>query len=459
MYKKNTVGVFGLGNMGTGLAKNFIRNNISVSVYNRLTKNEMNIIPNFLNNYTSKDVLGFTNISDFVNSLKRPRIILLLIPSGNIVDEIIYALKNLLNNSDIIVDCGNSYFKDSRSRSEKLLKKNILYADCGISGGPEGAENGPSIMLGGTKKTSNKLETLFKKISATNVNNNPCCGFLGGIGSGHYTKMVHNGIEYAEMKLLTEVFTILKLKYNYLEISKIFNSWNKRKNKSYLLEATRKILIKKNINKKYIIDSIDNKAKSKGSGKWCAIESLNFDLYNSLTISSVVSRNLSNKSRLFIGRKKIKSSNEIDLKALEDALYMARIINHSQGFELIQVASKKYNWKIENSKVSKIWSNGSILSSKLLNIISNHFEKNQNLFKINSLLKDLKFKETQLKKILKYSIDNNLPIDNFSSAYNFWMSITTGNLNSSLIQAQRDFFGKHGFLNFTDNKIESINWV
>ena len=225
------------------------------------------------------------------------------------------------------------------------------------------------------------------------------------------------------------------------------------------MEATRKILIKKNINKKYIIDSIDNKAKSKGSGKWCAIESLNFDLYNSLTISSVVSRNLSNKSRLFIERKKIKSSNEIDLKALEDALYMARIINHSQGFELIQVASKKYNWKIENSKVSKIWSNGSILSSKLLNIISNHFEKNQNLFKINSLLKDLKFKETQLKKILKYSIDNNLPIDNFSSAYNFWMSITTGNLNSSLIQAQRDFFGKHGFLNFTDNKIESINWV
>ena len=138
---------------------------------------------------------------------------------------------------------------------------------------------------------------------------------------------------------------------------------------------------------------------------------------------------------------------------------MARIINHYQGFELIQEASKKYNWKIQNSKVSKIWSNGSILSSKLLNVVSNHLKENQNLFDIDSLLNDMKLKETQLKKVLKYSVDNNLPIDNFSSAYNFWMSITTGNLNSNLIQAQRDFFGKHGFLNLTNNKVESANWI
>ena len=245
MIKKNTVGVFGLGNMGAGLAKNFIRNKISVSVYNRITKTEMNIIPDFLNEYNSKNVLGFTNISDFVNSLKRPRIILLLIPSGNIIDESIYNLKKVLNNNDIIVDCGNSYFKNSKNRSEKLLKKNIYYTDCGISGGPKGAENGPSIMIGGSKKTSIKLEKLFKKICAKDISNNPCCGFMGGIGSGHYIKMIHNGIEYAEMKLLTEVFTILKLKYNYSEISKIFHKWNKGKNKSYLLEATRKILLKK----------------------------------------------------------------------------------------------------------------------------------------------------------------------------------------------------------------------
>ena len=459
MIKKNTVGVFGLGNMGAGLAKNFIRNKISVSVYNRITKAEMNIIPDFLKEYNSKNVLGFTNISDFVNSLKRPRIILLLIPSGNIIDESIYNLKKLLNNNDIIVDCGNSYFKNSKNRSEKLLKKNIFYTDCGISGGPKGAENGPSIMIGGSKKTSIKLEKLFKKICAKDISNNPCCGFMGGIGSGHYIKMIHNGIEYAEMKLLTEVFTILKLKYNYLEISKIFHKWNKGKNKSYLLEATRKILLKKDVKKKYILDSIDNKAKGKGSGKWCAIESLNLDLYNSLTISSVLSRNISNKPRLFVERKKIKSSNDIKLEALEDALYMARIINHYQGFELIQVASKKYNWKIQKSKVSKIWSNGSILSSSLLNVISNLFKENQNLFDIDSLLNDMKLKETQLKKVIKYSVDNNLPIDNFSCAYNFWMSITTGNLNSNLIQAQRDFFGKHGFLNLTNNKVESANWI
>tara|TARA_B100000963_G_scaffold110440_1_gene96106 strand:+ start:16208 stop:17587 length:1380 start_codon:yes stop_codon:yes gene_type:complete len=459
MFKKNTVGVFGLGNMGAGIAKNFIRNNISVSVYNRLTKDEMNIIPDFLNNNNSKNVLGFTNIYNFVNSLKRPRIILLLIPSGNIIDENIDNLKKILNNNDIIVDCGNSYFKNSRSRSEKLLKKRIFYIDCGISGGPKGAENGPSIMIGGPKKTSNKLQILFKKICAKDISNNPCCGFMGGIGSGHYVKMIHNGIEYAEMKLLTEVFTILKLTYNYSEISEIFNNWNKGKNKSYLLDATRKILLKKNIKNKYIIDSIDNKVKSKGSGKWCAIESLNLDLYNSLTVSSVISRNISNKSKLFIDRKKIKSSNEIDLKALEEALFMSRVINHYQGFELIQLASKKYNWKIENSKVSDVWSNGSILSSRLLNIISNHFKENQNVFYVDLLLNDVKFKENQLKKILKYSIDNNLPIDNFCSAYNFWMSITTGNLNSNLIQAQRDFFGKHGFLNLSNSKLESINWI
>ena len=138
---------------------------------------------------------------------------------------------------------------------------------------------------------------------------------------------------------------------------------------------------------------------------------------------------------------------------------MARIINHYQGFELIQAASKKYNWKIQNSKVSKIWSNGSILSSELLNVVSNHFEVNQNLFDVDSLLNDMKLKETQLKKVLKYSVDNNLPIDNFSSAYNFWMSITTNNLNSNLIQAQRDFFGKHGFFNLTNNTVESANWI
>ncbi len=459
MIKKNTVGVFGLGNMGSGLAKNFIRNKISISVYNRVTKNEMDIIPDFLSKYNSKNVSGFTNISDFVNSLKRPRIILLLIPSGNIIDESIYNLKKVLNNNDIIVDCGNSYFKNSKVRSEKLLKKNIHYIDCGISGGPKGAENGPSIMLGGAKKTSIILEKLFKKVCAKDISNNPCFGFMGGVGSGHYIKMIHNGIEYAEMKLLTEVFTILKLKYNYSEISKIFQNWNKGKNKSYLLEATRKILLKKNVAKKYILDSIDNKAKSKGSGKWCAIESLNLDLYNSLTISSVLSRNISNKPRLFFERKKIKSSNEIKLEALEEALYMARVINHHQGFELIQAASKKYNWKIQNSKVSKVWSNGSILSSKLLNVVSYHFEVSQNLFDVDSVLNDLKLKETQLKKVLNYSVDNNLPIDNLSSAYNFWMSITTGNLNSNLIQAQRDFFGRHGFLNLTNNKVESANWI
>tara|TARA_B100001996_G_C18671883_1_gene597043 strand:+ start:3246 stop:4634 length:1389 start_codon:yes stop_codon:yes gene_type:complete len=461
MNKLNSIGIIGLGVMGKALTENLLEKKISVSVYNRSTNKEKHVISNFIStNKHITDLKGFTKLLPFIKSLKQPRKIILMLPAGKIIDTILKSLNDLLITNDIIIDCGNSNYKDAKKRSDFLSKNKIEFIDCGISGGQEGAKKGPSIMIGGKKTNYIKIKSFLQTISAKDNNNLSCCAHMGGLGSGHYVKMIHNGIEYGEMQLIAETFSLLKIHHNYNQIANIFEEWNKTEHSSFLLKATINILREKNNENTHILDTILDEAKSKGTGVWASKEGLNIASSNSIMISSVMARNLSlNKTlREKMNLKRNKTDNSINLNSLKEAFIMARIINHHQGFQLLLKASSLYNWKMEISEIARIWTNGSIIKSNLMIELIRLMKKNSNILKINSVFKDLIKKEKSIKKLILFATQNSIPVNCYSSAYNFWISITSKSLNANLIQAQRDYFGNHGYIDIEKNSFKNYNW-
>ena len=461
MNKLNSLGIIGLGTMGSALSENILNNEISLSVFNRYNANEKMVIKNFINkNKKFKYLKGFQNLSQFINSLKKPRNIIILIPTGKIIDKLIKDLIPLLDKNDLIIDGGNSFYKDSIKR-ENLLKKNeIEFLDCGISGGKEGARYGPSIMIGGNKKNFKRIYPFFKKISARDLQKKECCTYMGGIGSGHFAKMIHNGIEYGEMQLIVETFSILNLKYSYPEIVKFFEKLNDSVDNSFLLRSTISILKEKKSSKEYVVDEILDEAESKGTGLWASIEGLNLNQSNSVMISSLIARNLSSNKLL---RKKynIKRSSsklKFDLKHIKKAFYISKCINHYQGIEIIRKAKVDFNWNIDLSEIARIWTNGCIIKSKLMIEISEILKKDENLMNNSKFFNSIKRGEDSLKTILTLGINNNLALLSFSAAFNYWIAITSENSNANLIQAQRDFFGNHGYKNKKTNTIMNYPW-
>lgn len=468
MKNKQKIGVIGMAVMGSNLALNMSQKGYSVSIYNR-SPEKTNLV--ILNN-KSTNLVPFYNIKDFVNSIITPRKIFLMVKSGKSTDNIINLIIPFLEKNDILIDAGNSFYKDTMNRHYKLSKKGLNFIGMGISGGEEGALKGPSIMPGGEKKVYKLISPILKKISAKADDKTPCVTYIGPNGSGHYVKMIHNGIEYGDMQLIAESYFLLKILLNIKnkEISKIFNQWNKSELNSYLIEITIDILKKKNSQGIYLLDIILDEASNKGTGKWTSKEALDLGEPLSLITESVFARYISSlksqrliAAKILIGPKtKIIDNNIKFIENIRRALYLGKIISYAQGFSQINAASKKNNWNLNCCNIAKIFRSGCIIRAKFLTKIIEAFENN---LKIENLLISPYFKNicnkyhSSLREIVIYAIKNGISVPAFSAAISYYDSYRAEASPANLIQAQRDYFGSHMYkIKNGNGQLFHTNW-
>jgi len=458
-------GVIGLGVMGRNLSLNIAEKGYPLSVYNRAVVGEENIVSDFLlsaQELKNAKIEGFTDLKQFINSLNRPRKIILMIPAIAI-DNIITLLKPLLTEGDIIIDGGNSYFGDTQNRYKKLINNKLHFFGVGISGGKFGARNGPAIMFGGDKNVYEKIAPLFLSIAAKDCEGKSCCSYIGTDGAGHFVKMIHNGIEYAEMQLLAEIYSILSINKSNEEINALLLKWNKSNLASYLLEITANILTKKE-GDGYLLDIIVDKAENKGTGSWSAKVAFDVGTVNTMMSSAVFARYISSlkamRTKLSKNIDKVNVSSAIEVETLKKAYFFARIINHQQGFELMSKASNHYNWNISLAEVARVWTNGCIIKSDLMMKCADYLKVSDQLFDNQDIIENLKINEEATQKILSFGLANRLWLPLFSEAHSYWVAMTTKRLSANLIQAQRDYFGSHSYqkIGYPENKYFNTNW-
>lgn len=456
MVKKYKIGIIGFGIMGKNLALNFESKGFSVAVYDTNTAGMENFIREKTKN---KEIIGAKSIQVLTNYLEKPRKILLMVPAGKAVDSIIDKLLPNLEKGDIIIDGGNSFFQDTIKRERKLKEKDIYFLGTGISGGEEGALIGPSIMPGGDFSAWKNVKLPLQKIAAKAFDGSPCSEYLGKNGAGHYVKMVHNGIEYAIMQLVSETYCLLKeiLKLSNEEISKVFSSWNEKELSSYLLEITEIILKRKDEETgEYLIDLILDTAEQKGTGKWASQNALDLGVpaYNFGTsvffrFISAYKKERGEASKLLSGPKPKKLKKEkVVINQFYDALYLSEICAYTQGFELLKTGSREYNWDLNLESIARIWQGGCIIRTKLLERIKLFFaqkDKMPNLLLNKYFRKKFKEKQKNWRKIVALAIENGIPMSGFSSALAYYDSYRSLRLPTNLIQAHRDFFGAHTY--------------
>ncbi|WP_343189164.1 NADP-dependent phosphogluconate dehydrogenase [Buchnera aphidicola (Chaitoregma tattakana)] len=452
--QKKDLGIIGMSVMGKNLCLNLERNGYFVSIFNRsFEKSKKIVIEN-----PKKNIFCFDNLKEFIFSIEKPRKIFLMIKSGIATDQIINNIVSYLEKDDIIIDLGNSFYKDTIRREKHLETLNIKFIGAGISGGEMGALLGPSIMPGCKKHVYNLVKSIFLNISAK-YRGSPCVDYIGPNGSGHYLKMVHNGIEYGDMQIISEAYFILKnlLKIDNKKISDIFDKWNKGELNSYLIEITKKILLKRDKNGMYLLDLISDVARNKGTGKWVCQNALDLEAPLSLITESVLYRYISslqderNKaSKILYGPKGLHIINNKTnfIEDLRRSLYFSKIISYAQGFSQLYLISIKNKWNLNYENIAKIFRSGCIIRAKFLNNIVNAYKKNKDL---KNLLLDEYFSEVlckyqnSLRNIISISVNSGLSIPAFCSAISYYDSYRSKKLSSNLIQAQRDFFGSHGY--------------
>lgn len=450
------IGVIGLGVMGKNLTLNMVDHGFTVSVYNR----EYSWTEEFIDNNKTDKILGTMTLEDFVMSLKTPRKILLMIKAGSPVDETIAHIEPFLTKGDVIIDGGNSNFNDTNRRTREITEKGFLFIGTGVSGGEEGARHGPSIMPGGSVEAWPLVKDILQAISAKVEDGSPCCEWVGENGAGHYVKMVHNGIEYGDMQLITETYHLMKslLHMSAEEISVVFDEWNKGKLNSYLIEITRNILRVKDTDGQPLVEKILDTAGQKGTGKWTGISALELGVSVTLIAESVFQRCISAmkeervhaSSQLnYEGHQNLTVTDKIAfINDLRDALYASKIISYTQGFMLMRAAAQEYGWKLNNGGIALMWRGGCIIRSVFLGEIKKAFDKNPNL---ESLLMDSFFKEQiesaqkSWRKVVTKAIEAGIPVPGFSSALTFFDSYRSAILPANLLQAQRDYFGAHTY--------------
>ncbi|WP_203255882.1 NADP-dependent phosphogluconate dehydrogenase [Hyunsoonleella ulvae] len=463
--KQAEIGVIGLGVMGSSLSLNFASKGFNVSVYNRLIPEEKHVLDNFSNRIEEgMSVNIFTDLEDFVASLERPRKILMMIKAGSAIDAVTEVLLPFLSEGDVLIDGGNSHYLDTNRRVAVLKQKNIHFMGCGISGGESGALKGPSIMPGGTKDNYKHLAPFLEAIAAKDKQGLACCTHIGPEGSGHFVKMIHNGIEYAEMQLLAELYGLLSTSKTNEDIAQIFKTWNTTYLNSYLLEITIDILEKKE-NEVYVLDTILDKAGNKGTGSWSAKTAFNLGTVNTMMSAAVFARYISSfKSRRVAMSKRIykniESNESFDIDMLERAYRFARIINQHQGFELIKEASNTYNWDLNLSEIARIWTNGCIIRSKFMEDSITVFKVHDNYLDSKSILEQLISDEPAIKQSIMLSMLNRVAFDTFWAAYSYWVAMSSKKLPANLIQAQRDYFGAHTYerVDAPEGQFFHTNW-
>lgn len=460
-------GLFGLGVMGKSLCRNLANNGFKISIFNRHVEGiEEDIAKNFKTQYAElSNAEAFDDIASFVNSLQEPRKIMLMVNAGKTIDFVIEDLLPHLSKNDILIDGGNSNYLKTKERFDYLKTKGIHFIGTGVSGGEEGALKGPSIMPSGDLEAYNNVKPFLNKIAAKDKNNLPCCTYVGSEGSGHFIKMVHNGIEYVEMQLLAEVYSILSATgKNPTEIAEVLEV-AKINIDSYLLNISIDVLKKKE-NKDWLINKILDKAGNKGTGNWTTIASLELGVPSTMIASALFSRYTSfyKKDRIKASksfRKKQSSNLKIDLNDLLNAYQFARIINHYQGFNLIQKASKNYAWNLNLSEIARIWTSGCIIKSDLMSQLVGVFNKSSSVLEDKSILRQIKNLKLSANNIVANCILNDVAVSSLSESINFFNEYTTSNSSANLIQAQRDYFGAHKYQRVDDSsgKFYHTKWT
>ncbi len=452
---KSQIGLIGLAVMGENLVLNLEDKGFSVSVYNRTTKK----VDNFVTGRAKgKNIKGYHSVKALVESLERPRKVILLVKAGKPVDEFIELLIPYLAKDDIIIDGGNSHFPDTIRRTEYVESKGLLYIGTGVSGGEEGALKGPSIMPGGSKKAWPILKPIFQKIAAHTTEGEPCCDWVGENGAGHFVKMVHNGIEYGDMQMICETYQMMKYGLNMTnpEMELVFSRWNKGKLDSYLIEITRDILGYKDEQGEYTIDQILDTAGQKGTGKWTAIAALDEGMPLTLIGEAVFARCLSalkderlKAAELLSGPGNTFNGSKDDfIEDLKEALYASKIVSYAQGYQLMQAAAKSYGWNLNNGGIALMWRGGCIIRSVFLGKIKEAFDNNPAL---ENLLLDPFFKNAVMsaqkawRRVVMKAVEIGLPMPAISSALAYYDGYRAGRLPANLLQAQRDYFGAHNY--------------
>ena len=453
MDTKTDIGLVGLAVMGENLVLNMESHGFTVAIYNRTVDK----VDNFLKGRgKGKKIIGAHSIKELIQSLKTPRKIMLMVKAGKPVDEFIDLLIPHLDKGDIIIDGGNSHYPDTIRRTKYLESKKFLFIGTGVSGGEEGALRGPSIMPGGSSAAWQHVKPIFQAIAAKVADKTPCCDWVGNDGAGHFVKMVHNGIEYGDMQLISEAYQIMKelLGMNAYQMHEIFKTWNMGDLDSYLIEITRDILGFKDVDGKPLVDKILDTAGQKGTGKWTSVTSLDLGIPLTLISEAVFARCLSAikeeriaASKLLSGPKiKFTGEKQSFLRDLEKALYASKVVSYAQGFVLLRAAADEFKWDLNYGGIALLWRGGCIIRSIFLGKIKEAFDKNPVL---SNLLLDTFFKEKiesaqeAWRRVVSTAVLHGIWIPAFSTALNYFDGYRNSRLPANLLQAQRDYFGAH----------------
>lgn len=449
------IALIGLAVMGQNLILNMNDNGYKVVAYNRTTS----VTHDFLEGPAKgTHIVGAESYEEMVSKLSKPRKIMLMVKAGKPVDSVIETLLPLLDEGDVIIDGGNSNYPDSQRRAIDLKQKGIRFIGTGVSGGEEGARFGPSIMPGGNPEAWPLVKNIFQDISAKTEDGQPCCDWVGSNGAGHFVKMVHNGIEYGDMQLICEAYQFMKdqLDMSNDEMQATFQTWDKGDLDSYLIEITADILGFKEAGE-YVLDSILDKAGQKGTGKWTAINALEFGMPVTLIGEAVFARCLSALKTERIAASKILSGpaaidlsadKAVLLDALGQALLASKIVSYAQGFMLMREASEHYDWGLQYGSIAQMWRGGCIIRSVFLDDIKAAFDKNTTLdnLLIDDYFRD-KIHQSQAgwRKVVAKAVETGVPMPAMSAALAFYDGYRTESLPANLLQAQRDYFGAHTY--------------
>lgn len=457
---KADIGLIGLGVMGQNLALNLESKGWNVAVWNRTVPGkEEHVADRFIEQRgRGKKLTGYTELSAFVLALKAPRVILMMVQAGSAVDQLVSRLVPLLSEGDILIDGGNSHYEDTERRVRQCYERGLYFVGCGISGGEEGALYGASIMPGGAREAWPVVQPFLTSIAAKAEDGLPCCEWVGPGGAGHYVKMVHNGIEYGDMQLIAETYAGLKglLSLNNEQMANVFETWNKGRLQSYLIEITAAILRYKEEDGHYLLDRILDAAGQKGTGRWSVIGALELNVPLDVIAAAVFARNLSadKELRMQLGKPESEDSvrtvynYEDTVERLEQTLYAARLVGYAQGFALMHTASEQYGWNLNLSSIARLWRSGCIIRSAFLDDIAEAYRQTPRPV---HLLQNKHFAETVAhalpawEKCVGILLKEGVAVPVLSASLNYYLALTTRHSSANLIQAMRDYFGAHTF--------------
>lgn len=469
--KKSDIGLIGLAVMGENLVINMESKGFTVSVFNRTTEKVKNFVEG---RAKGKNIVGTYSLEELVASLEKPRKIMMMIKAGEAVDKMIDSLLPLLEDGDIIIDGGNSHFPDTMRRTAYVESKGKLYIGTGVSGGEEGALNGPSMMPGGSPAAWTAVKPIFQAICAKVEDGSPCCDWVGENGAGHFVKMVHNGIEYGDMQLICEAYQLMKdvLGMTADEMHEVFTEWNKGELDSYLIEITKNILAYKDTDGSPLVEKILDTAGQKGTGKWTGIAALDEGVPLTLIGEAVFSRCLSAMKEERVAASKVLSGPKPEFKGdkkqfiadIKDALFASKIVSYAQGYTLMRSAAKNYGWNLNYGGIALMWRGGCIIRSVFLGKIKDAYDNNPEL---TNLLLDPYFKEVIEKaqagwrRVCSTAMLNGIPVPAMTTALGYFDGYRTARLPANLLQAQRDYFGAHTYerVDAERGKFFHTNWT